>query len=508
MTTLNQEGIHWTSGEEVGRFNRASGQLEMFNTPDEISIDVEGFNHQVLTENFNKVVCDYLATQIDPELPGKTMIFCATDVHADTVVRLLKAALTDVYGPVDDDMVMKITGAADKPLDKLRHYKNEKLPKFAVTVDLLTTGIDVPEITNLVFLRRVKSRILYEQMVGRATRLCPEIGKEFFRIYDAVDLYAALEEFTSMKPVITRPHLTFTQLVDELLTVDDEDHKQTVLEEIVAKLQVRKRRIKGEQAEQFAVLAGDEPASVINLLKSGDTGAAAAFFAAHPAVAPFLDQFKSTNNNHPLVSDHDDDLRGTERGYGNAARPEDYLAAFGRYIEDNKNALDALMVVTQRPRDLTRKQLRELKLHLDQAGYPERTLQTAFAQLSNQDIAASIIGFIRQQALGCALVPYEQRAEQALQRIMAMQEWTPPQKAWLKRIGKQLKVEVIVDKASLDRGQFQAEGGFERLNKVFGGKLEAVLAMLHEAVWQDDGQPDSNPPDNNRPDSNNKMGRA
>jgi type I site-specific restriction endonuclease len=61
--------------------------------------------------------------------------------------------------------------------------------RIAVTVDLLTTGIDVPSIQNLVFLRRVNSRILYEQMLGRATRQCPEIGKETFRIFDAVDLY-------------------------------------------------------------------------------------------------------------------------------------------------------------------------------------------------------------------------------------------------------------------------------------------------------------------------------
>ena len=63
----------------------------------------------------------------------------------------------------------------------IRSFRNDANPKIAVTVDLLTTGIDVPKITNLVFLRRVNSRILYEQMIGRATRLCPEIGKEVFR---------------------------------------------------------------------------------------------------------------------------------------------------------------------------------------------------------------------------------------------------------------------------------------------------------------------------------------
>jgi type I restriction enzyme, R subunit len=70
---------------------------------------------------------------------------------------------------------------SEQPFDfgfPLRDYRNDALPRIAVTVCLLTTGIDVPKITNLVFLRRVNSRILYEQMLGRATRLCPEIGKQ------------------------------------------------------------------------------------------------------------------------------------------------------------------------------------------------------------------------------------------------------------------------------------------------------------------------------------------
>ena len=57
-------------------------------------------------------------------------------------------------------------------------------------------ALTCPSITNLVFLRRVNSRILYEQMIGRATRPCPEIGKEVFRIFDAVDLY----------PHLAKPH--------------------------------------------------------------------------------------------------------------------------------------------------------------------------------------------------------------------------------------------------------------------------------------------------------------
>lgn len=485
LTALNQDGIHWGVGEKVETYNTATGQIDLFNAPDEIEIEVEGFNLQVLTENFNTVVCEFLAKEIDPSLPGKTMIFCATDAHADTVVSLLKAALADAYGEVEDDAVTKITGAADKPLDKLRRYKNERLPKFAVTVDLLTTGIDVPEITSLVFIRRVKSRILYEQMMGRATRLCPDIDKEFFRIYDAVDLYAALEPYSSMKPVVTRPKISFSQLVDELISVPDDAHKRSVIDEFVAKLQAKKRRLKGEHLESFVTLAGMEPEAVLDLLKSGKTADAISFFAAHNGVATFLDQFKLQEGQNLLISEHADKLIGTERGYGTATKPEDYLAGFKAFIEANKNVLDALLIVTQRPRDLTRQQLRELRLKLDAAGYPESSLRTAWAQVSNQDIAASIIGFIRQQALGSALVPYEQRVDRALQQVLASQPWTSPQRQWLDRIGKQLKAEIIVDRDALDRGQFKAQGGFARLNKVFEGKLEQVLGTLHEELWRD-----------------------
>ncbi|MCB9726850.1 MAG: type I restriction-modification system endonuclease [Deltaproteobacteria bacterium] len=486
-TRLNEDGIHWKVGEEVAAYDTGTGQIDLFNAPDEIDIEVEGFNVQVLTENFNKVVCEALAKEIDPSLPGKAMIFCATDAHADLVVNLLKAAFTEAYGEVEDDAVMKITGAADKPSEKLRRYKNERLPKVAVTVDLLTTGIDVPSITDLVFIRRVRSRILYEQMMGRATRLCPDIGKEFFRIYDAVDLYAALEPYTSMKPVVTRPSIPFAQLVEELLTVADEGYKSQVIDEIVAKLQARKRRVRGEHLESFVTLAGDEPGKVLALLKAKDTAKAVAFFRAHPGLAPFLDTFKPKEGRHLLISEHADELIETQRGYGNATRPDDYLAGFKAFIQANENALDALLVVTRRPRDLTRQQLRELRLKLDEAGYPESALRTAWAQVSNQDIAASIIGFIRQQALGSPLVPYDQRVDRALQRVLASQAWTTPQRLWLERIGKQVKAEIIVDRDALDRGQFKSQGGFARLNKVFDGKLEQVLGTLHEELWRDVG---------------------
>jgi type I restriction enzyme R subunit len=486
VTKLGEDGMHWAAGEQMAMYDTRAQTLDSVLLPDEVDLDIDSYNRRVVTENFNKVVCTQLAAHIDPGLDGKTLIFCATDSHANMVVDLLKQALQDQYGAIEDDAVIKITGAADKPLQLIRRYKNERNPSIAVTVDLLTTGIDVPAICNIVFLRRVRSRILYEQMLGRATRRCDEIGKEVFRIFDAVDLYSAIEPHSTMKPVVADPKISFAQLIDDLAGAKTPAVGQVILEQLIAKLQSKQRRIRDAQAEQFETAAGLTPSALLEQLRHGTAHDATQWFATHRLVAELLD--RSTSGPPKLiVSHHEDELRRVERGYGKGEKPKDYLDSFAGYLQANLNNVPALLVVTQRPRELTRAQLKELRLLLDAAGYNEAALQTAWRETTNMDIAASIIGFIRRAALGEALVPYAERVDRAVKRTIAGRAWTDPQRKWLERIGQQLGAEIIVDRDALDRGQFKTQGGFTRINKTFDGKLEAVLGDLHEALWQSAG---------------------
>ncbi len=484
-TRLAHDGITWQVNEEMAVYHVNTGQLSTHNTPDEVTIDVEKFNTFVITENFNKVVCEELARHIDPALPGKTLIFCATDSHADMVVSLLKEAFGDQYGSVDDDAVVKITAAADKPLEKIRRYKLEKLPSVAVTVDLLTTGIDVPEIVNLVFIRRVKSRILYEQMIGRATRPCDEINKDFFRIFDAVDLYSALEPYSTMKPVVVNPKITFAQLAQELEKVDDEGLRMEIRDQIVAKMQYKKRLITDGALDQFKSLTGNTPEIAARQWMKMSGQKIKDYFAARPDLPKFLDGLKADKEKVLLISGHGDEVINVSHGYGAHKKPEDYLESFGKYLNENKNKIPAIMVVTTKPRDLTREQLKELRLILAREGYNEMTLKTAWKDANNVEIAASIIGFIRQSVLGSPLIPYQERVKHAMDAILASQPWTDPQRKWLERIGKQLEQETIVDRASLDSGRFKDQGGFNRLNRIFNGQMSEILGRISDELWKD-----------------------
>ena len=494
-TDLSKGGMHWKAGEELKVYDVQRNQIELFKAPDAIALNVEDFNRKVITRAFNEVVCKYLAEEIDPTGKRKTLIFCVNTDHADLVVDVLKSAFEAQYGSVEDDAVIKITGNADKPLELIRRFKNERLPNVAVTVDLLTTGVDVPEICNLVFLRQVNSRILFDQMLGRATRLCDFGGdvKDSFRVFDAVRIFEAIGNMTAMRPVVVNPSISFAQLEQEMVSVQDPAARELVREQLLAKLQVKKRHLDDKAQQDFEAKAGMTPDSFIKQLRKLSVDEIANWFIQNPNLGEVLDRKRQSSGQPVFISDHPDAFAGVERGYGRANKPEDYLQEFKDFIASHGNELPALITVLTRPRDLTRKQLKELVLALDQAGFTETRLATAWRELSNQDIAARIIGYIRQAAIGDALLPYAERVDHALQDLLskplAGKPWTQPQRDWLKRIAAQTKANMLVDRAALDDPDliFKREGGgFARLDKFFSGQLQPVLEAFNDALWVSD----------------------
>jgi type I restriction enzyme, R subunit len=485
-TQLSTGGIVWGAGDEVRVYDSQRNQVDLFTTPDEIRIEVEDFNRKVITEAFNRVVCEYLARELDPSSRQKTLIFCANDAHADLVVHLLKQAFAAQYGAVEDDAVLKITGMADKPLQLIRRYKNERSPNVAATVDLLTTGIDVPEICNLVFLRRVNSRILFDQMLGRATRLCEEIDKEAFRVFDAVRIYEALQNVTAMQPVVVDPSITFAQLGRELREVGSDREREQVRDQFIAKLQRKKHHLRDNQLQDFETRAGMSPDDFIRHLRTVPLPEVAVWFSQNPDLGEILDRKAYPIPRPTFVSTHEDVVTGIRRGYGKALKPEDYLKEFSEFIKGQGNAIPALVTVLTRPRELTRKELRELALELDRAGFSEANLATAWREMTNQDIAARIVGYIRQAAMGDPLLPYQQRVDRALQTLLSSKSWTGPQRQWLQKIAAQTAANLIVDRAAIDDPDlvFRREGGgFARLDRIFAGELQQVLEKFNESLW-------------------------
>ncbi len=508
-TLLTREGIKFEKGEKVKAINTRTGEIETAELEDEMNFDVESFNRRVINENFNKVICNQLADELDPFGEEKTLIFCATDRHADMVKRLLDDAFKERYnGEYNQAAVSKITGQSDNPDQLIRQFKNERYPNIGITVDLLTTGIDVPEICHLVFLRRVRSRILYEQMIGRATRRCDEIGKTVFRIYDPVDIYATLEEVSTMKPLVKDPNVTIEQLVAELTDPEhleraaqapgesgDDTHADVILSQLSQKL-MRVLRKAGKKAETKPELKqklsdlhdewGVEPTKLHQHLRQLGPQKAADFIRTHgPA---------SSSGSPKSMRSWAVRVIRSSRITRMTCWCANKVTEFTKNRRITSTALPAtfaststspphLSAVVNKPGDLTRRQLKEIRLLLDAEGYSEAKLQTAWREQTNQDIAASIIGHIRRAALDESLVPFEQRVKRAMDSIYARHKWTPAQRKWLERLAKQLTHEVIIDRETINALP-AFRGGAKSLDKVLGHQLDDVLDELNGKIWE------------------------
>ena len=341
----------------------------------------------------------------------------------------------------------------------------------------------MPAITNLVFVRRVNSRILYDQMIGRATRRCDEIGKTYFRIFDAVDLYANLQEVSDMRPVVVDPGLTFAQLLTDLERAPTEDDRAIVRGQIVVKLRGRLKHLDDREREALESTLGDLSA-LPDKLKDMPPAETAALFANHPSLAKVLDAAPPGDRRDGIyISEHEDELVSVEDDFGAKASPEDYIESFETFIRSNMNASPALIAATQKPRDLTRAELKSLALALDEQGVSEAKLRRAYGRARNADIAAHIIGFVRQAAIGDPLVPYETRVDSGVERLLAARSWTAGQRKWLTRIGKALKAQPVSDPTLLDEPLFAQNGGFDTIDREFDHQLAQVLMDLNAAIW-------------------------
>lgn len=117
---------------------------------------------------------------------GKTIVFCVDMAHAQAV----KDKLNELKS--NEDYASRIVAEDKDDLTRFRD-KERALPVIATTVDLLSTGVDIPHIQNIVFMRPIASRVLFKQIIGRGSRLFE--GKGFFRIIDFTNATRLIDEW-------------------------------------------------------------------------------------------------------------------------------------------------------------------------------------------------------------------------------------------------------------------------------------------------------------------------
>jgi len=153
-------------------------------------VEAEAVNKWLFNRDTADKVLEHLMTRgltvAGGDRLGKTIIFAKNQHHAEFVAERFDANYPHLKGAFARVITFK-TEYAQSLIDDFSN--KEKAPHIAVSVDMLDTGIDVPEVVNLVFFKLVRSKTKFWQMLGRGTRLCPELvspghDKECFFVFD------------------------------------------------------------------------------------------------------------------------------------------------------------------------------------------------------------------------------------------------------------------------------------------------------------------------------------
>ncbi len=228
---VTMQGAFLQPDEEVALQDRDTGRVRYEVLEDQRELPPPDIDQEwAVPDRDRKIVAEVATYLRDQERERgrfpKTLVFAHNDLphvsHADRLVDLLRTEFER-----GDAFVQKITGSpsVDRPLQRIREFRNRPEPAIVVTVDMLSTGVDIPALENIVFLRPIKSRILFEQMMGRGTRRCDQIAKSHFTVFDAVgvlEYFAQASAFVAEPP--DKPSRTVAEVIDAILNNQDRDY--------------------------------------------------------------------------------------------------------------------------------------------------------------------------------------------------------------------------------------------------------------------------------------------
>lgn len=487
---VKMNGVFLREGEQIGKVDTQTGIEALDQIEDERTFDAGAVERDITAPDCNRKIIKEIARyafQHEAETGRfpKILIFAVNDLphtsHADQLVRICRETFAQ-----GDDFVKKITGNpnVDRPLQRIREFRNRPSPKIVVSVDMLTTGVDIPALEFIVFLRPVKSRILWEQMLGRGTRRCDEINKSKFVVFDCFDgtllrYFRDVSNFQIEEPRSTP--LTIPQLVENIWQNIDRDYHVRLL---VKRLRRIERDMSGEAREEFArwIADGDVGRYAGELTKNlRDKFTGTMKLLRDPEFQDFLINYPRAQRQFIIAHEAQDTVTSrVEERYGQQPSAEDYLAAFSAFVQNKASEIEALRILISKPEGWNPDALFSLRAKLVENGYDEKTLRRAHERVYRKALA-DLISMVKHAADSAApLLTAEERVKAGVEELRAFHSFTPEQEQWLGLIARHLVENLCVDTSDLETQPiFTSKGGLGRARKVFGDRLGSLIERLN-----------------------------
>jgi len=463
------------------------------------------------------------------EIP-KTLVFAKTDSHADDIINIIR----EEFGE-GNEFCKKITYAtAEDPKSILNQFRNDFNPRIAVTVDMIATGTDVKPIECLIFMRDVRSKNYFEQMLGRASRtldyenlhrVSPSATqrKLGYVIVDAVGVTKSQK--TTSRQLERKPTVSLKDLMMSVaMGAHDDDTLTTLASRLIKldKMMSEKERdgiveICGESCINIAqnlLNAFDEDAvnekaqqvfGIVDVTEEqyNETSEQMAITASAPFNNPKLrDYIENVRKNHDQIMDDSlDEVISVGWDHEHSEKAVETIDVFARFIEENKNEIDALDIIysqSYRNRPLTLRMIEELYEKLQKFPYhlttekiwkaysicqPEKVVQKSVVNK-----LVDIVSLIRFQ-LGQMkeLRPFSDEVnlrfrDWILAKNAGHVHFSEEQTIWLRMIRDHIATSMSITADDLDYTPFDNKGGRGKFYKLFGNDYENLLNEMNNAL--------------------------
>jgi type I restriction enzyme R subunit len=222
---LSRGGGSRPHGKLVRAVDKRRQRFRDVELDDDVQYDADSLDRLAANSSQIRTVVRAFRDALPTLFPGrwdvpKTLVFCKDDDHAERVVTILREEFNQ-----GNRFARKITYKAQgKPADLIQEFRTTYWPRVAVTVDMIATGTDIRPIEVVLFMRAVKSRLLFEQMKGRGVRTCgetemknvtPDAGaKEYFVLVDTVGVTE--HDFVDSPPLDRAPSVSLKALLDHV----------------------------------------------------------------------------------------------------------------------------------------------------------------------------------------------------------------------------------------------------------------------------------------------------
>ncbi|MBN2425790.1 MAG: DEAD/DEAH box helicase family protein [Calditrichaceae bacterium] len=542
-TEITKNGAHLEAKEWVDFRSRQSREKRWAQLDEDVDYNAKQLDKDIVNpstiRNIIKTFQEKLKTDIFPkrtEVP-KTLIFAKTDSHADDIIQIIR----EEFGG-GNDFCKKITyNANEDPKSLLAAFRNAYYPRIAVTVDMIATGTDIKPIEVLLFMRDVKSRNYYQQMIGRGTRTIPKddlrqvtpsasSNKTHFVIVDAIGVCKSLK--IDHPPQERKSTVLLKDLMMHIALGSNDEDTFTALANRLTRME---KQISNEERERFIKLSkGSSINQVVRRLLD--------------AYNPDIQIERALKNNPELITkegtqepakeqiekakqelyneasrifdnpDLRDFIENVRRGYEQIIdtvnldavtftgfdeqakdRARKIVSDFEALIKSQRDEITALRIFYDQPhrrRELTYRMISELReillrkkpeLNIARVWDAYKLLENPNLQNPISELTAlvalvrRVIGIDEQLTLFKSVVDKNFK-DWVFEKNAGPKQFTEEQMHWLRMIKDHICASVHMDKDDFDNTPFADHGGLMKAWKIFGDDLEKLVDELNEAM--------------------------